>query len=356
MLPVIGMIATPTAAPVHWIRPDHPRLQWRGRWAVNRGRALTVNTGSQLQARFSGERVVLRFDAGTYPHEPPQIWVRLDEHPWQAVEVQPTVELTPSPPHSSHRLQVVFKGAREWDNRWRAPLQTAVIVTGLGLPPGGELLEPPPRPELRLEFLGDSITEGVLAHRLDRPFPEAWPERSDGRLGYAFQTGERLGADARVVGFGRLGVTIEGNGGVPPAPDAFGWVCDGVPKDAWQPHAVVINQGTNDGAVSSDRFRPAYDRYLAVIRAAYPRAHLFALRPFNGAHADDIRAAVDARVAAGDDRAHFIDTTGWLEPDRHTTDGLHPNIAGHREAARRLEPVLRVVLPRFDAPRTGVVE
>jgi lysophospholipase L1-like esterase len=324
-----------------WLTPDDPRLQWRGRWSVTRDRALTVNTGSQLHARFTGERLVIRFETDAYEHEPPQLWLRVDEQPWQVVEVAPVVEVVAEPPHASHRLQMVFKGTREWDNRWREPLQAALLVTGVGLPEGGALLEPPPLPGLRVEFLGDSITEGVLVHHVERPFPEAWPERSDGRLGYPFQTGERLGADTRVVGFGRLGVTIEGNGGVPEAPDAFGWICDEVPRDDWQPHIVVINQGSNDASVPSDHFRPAYDRYLSVVRAGYPEAHIFALRPFGGFHADSIRELVAARVAAEDARLLYVDTTGWVESGPHTTDSVHPNREGHRRAAERLEAVIR---------------
>lgn len=354
-MPVIPAMITTSPPPIHWINPADRRLQYRGRWSVRDGRALAVNTGSQLQACFSGDRLVLRFDA-TYPHEPPQLWVRLDLQPWQKVEVAPRIELAPTPPHSAHELRVVFKGAREWDNRWKAPLQTAILLTGIGLAEGGKLLEPPPLPALRIEFLGDSITEGVLLHRLDRPFPEAWPERADGRLGCAFQTGERLRADTRVVGFGRQGVTVEGNGGVPPAPDAFPWICDGVPKDGWKPDLVVINQGTNDGSVPADRFRPAYSRYLGLIRTDYPEAHLFALRPFNDAHAEDIRALVEQRVATGDARLHFVDTSGWLDSTIDTTDGVHPNAMGHRKAAERLEAEIRAVLGRFDEPLTGVVE
>src|SRR2546421_10196640 len=103
---------THAAAPLHWIRPDHSRLQWRGRWRVERERAFTVNTGSELQTQFSGERILLRFDTSAYPHEPPQLWVRLDMDPWQAVEVAPQIELTSAPPHAAHLLRVVFKGAR----------------------------------------------------------------------------------------------------------------------------------------------------------------------------------------------------------------------------------------------------
>src|SRR5205807_909919 len=133
-------------------------------------------------------------------------------------------------------------------------------------------------------------------------------------------------------------------------------ICEGVPKDDWQPHLVVINQGTNDGAVPSGRFRPAYDRYLSLVRAGYPAAHIFALRPFSGAHADDIRAVVAQRIAAGDAHLQFVDTAGWLNLTIDTTDGVHPNAMGHRKAAERLEAVIRAVLARFDEPRTRVVE
>src|SRR5215212_3542696 len=101
----------PASAPLHWVQPDHPRLQWRGRWRVERERAFAVNTGSRLLARFSGERIALRFDTTAYPHEPPQLWVRLDVQPWQAVEVAPQIELTPALAQPSHQLEVVFKGA-----------------------------------------------------------------------------------------------------------------------------------------------------------------------------------------------------------------------------------------------------
>ena len=129
-----------------------------------------------------------------------------------------------------------------------------------------------------------------------------------------------------------------------------------MPKDDWQPQLVVINQGTNDGSVPSERFRPAYDRYLGLIRAAYPAAHILALRPFNGAHAEDIRAVIEQRIAAGDTSLQFVDTTGWLDSTIDTTDGVHPDAMGHRKATERLEAEIRAVLARFDVPPAGVVE
>ena len=146
------------------------------------------------------------------------------------------------------------------------------------------------------------------------------------------------------MGFGRQGVTIVGNGGVPKAADTFDWVYAGVPRDAWQPDLVVINQGTNDAGATSDVFRSAYSAYLATVRKGYPEAWMAALRPFGGAHAADIQAEVGARIAGGDDHIFFVDTTGWLS-GTDFTDGTHPNTQGSAKASQLLAVQLRQHLP-----------
>jgi lysophospholipase L1-like esterase len=168
--------------------------------------------------------------------------------------------------------------------------------------------------------------------------------RADGRIAHACQTAMSLGAEWRQVGFGRQGVTIVGNGGVPKAGDSFDWIYAGVPRDAWQPDVVVINQGTNDQGASSDVFRPAYASYLALVRKGYPLAWIAALRPFGGYHAADVQMEVAARNSQGDDRIGYVDTTGWLSGSDFT-DGTHPNPQGSAKAAQLLAPVLRSHLP-----------
>jgi hypothetical protein len=83
-----------------------------------------------------------------------------------------------------------------------------------------------------------------------------------------------------------LGLSINANGGVPPALHNFPFVYSGAPIDKTrQPDAVVINMGTNDGQrVSGEVFGPLYRAYLETIRKAYPLAQILCLRPFNGAH------------------------------------------------------------------------
>ncbi|HEX2522148.1 MAG TPA: hypothetical protein VHP35_08480, partial [Terriglobia bacterium] len=68
--------------------------------------------------------------------------------------------------------------------------------------------------------MGDSITEGVLV--LNTGARETWtregrPQFSEARRSWAYQSALLAGVEPRTVGFGRLGLTINANGGVPPA-------------------------------------------------------------------------------------------------------------------------------------------
>jgi lysophospholipase L1-like esterase len=96
---------------------------------------------------------------------------------------------------------------------------------------------------------------------------------------------------------------------------------------------VVINQGTNEPP--SPEYQGLYGQYLAQLRRAYPKAKLVALRPFGGAHGEDIKAAVSACNAAGDSRVYYIDSTGWY------TGPLHPNIEGSATLAEKLVHALK---------------
>jgi lysophospholipase L1-like esterase len=313
-----------------------------GRWERLADRAVTVNSGSHLVAQFEGTAVAARFDVSANRAPLPTLAWRIDQGPWQEGEVAASVTLAQGLAPGVHELSLMARGFDENQSRWTPPLASS--LTFLSFDVTGGALRASPRPVRRkIEFLGDSITEGVavFADRAGKAGP-SW--RADGRIAYACQTAILLDAEWRQVGFGRQGVTIVGNGGVPKAGDSFDWIHAGTPRDAWQPDLVVINQGTNDGSAASNVFRPAYTGYLTIVRKGYPQSLIAALRPFGGAHAADIQAEVAARVAAGDDRIFYVDTTGWLSgPD--FTDGVHPNTQGSGKAAQLLVTELRKHLP-----------
>lgn len=314
-------------------------MQFIGRWDLRRpGQAVTVYSGSHMVARFDAPSLTARFNISANRAPVPTLAWRIDDSEWQEAEVAQSVKLAEGLKPGEHTLMLMARGLDEHQDRWTPPSAASITFTGLDLA-GGKLLEPPAEPRLNIEFLGDSITEGVLVHG-DRPGKTTWPWKTDGRLAYPTQTALKLNARWRQCGFGAQGVTHGGSGGVPSALDTFEFVYKDCPRDAWQPDVVVINQGTNDGGASADVFGPAYRRYLEMIRNAYPDAKIAALRPFNGAQAENIHAEVKARNNAGDKHVAYVDTTGWLEAGDYT-DGVHPNVQGGAKAAEKLADALR---------------
>ena len=312
-------------------------IHYYGRWNRLADRAITVNTGSHVVARFTGTGVSARFDVTLNQTPNPTLTWRIDADEWQEGELAATMPLGTGLADGTHEVTLMARGLNEFQARWSPPLVSS--LTFLGFDVAGGVLEMSPRPvRPKIELLGDSITEGV----------NLWPSRTgmdtpcwrgDGRLAYASETAQALGAEWRQVGFGRQGLLIGGNGGVPTANDAFNFIYAGVPRDEWQPDLVTINQGTNDGGATPANFSAAYTQFVTSIRTAYPDAKIAAMRPFNGAHAAEIQAEVAARNAAGDARVYYIDTTGWLVA-ADFTDGLHPNAQGSQKAAAALVPAI----------------
>ena len=94
------------------------------------------------------------------------------------------------------------------------------------------------------------------------------------------------------------------------------------PRDSWQPHIVVVNQGTNEPGIPGKKYTEHYVHYLEIICSAFRKALIFGVCPFNGTHRDAIRTAVDERDKRGDKRVRFVDTNGWYDGP------LHPSVEG----------------------------
>ena len=346
----ITQILEATDASQPAIRADDTRLQYWGRWdqrsAATTG-AVTVNTGSTIITRFQGTDVTLHFTTTQYSHQFPTLWLQIDEGEWKVVRPAEDLRISRMPlAAGTHVVRLVVKGFREWENRWDTPLVGSVVFRGVTPDAGTQLLPAPERPAKLVEFLGDSITEGVLVLNTgprETWTREKWPEFSDGRRSWAYQSALLAGFEPRTVGFGRLGLSINANGGVPPALHSFPFVYSGAPIDnARLPNAVVINMGTNDGQrVSGEVFGPLYRAYLQMIRKAYESTQILCLRPFNGAHASVIEAVVRELQ---DSKIRYVDTTGWIDAAVHTTDKVHLNLEGNRVAAQKVAAILKTVL------------
>ena len=319
-------------------------VHFYGRWDVRTDRAITVNSGSHLGATFTGTAITARFDVSVnVTSDMPTLAWQIDQEDWKEADLAATVSLGTGLASGTHTVTLMARSMDENQSRWTPPLTSS--TTFLGFTVTGGAVQSSARPvRPKIEFLGDSITEGVNVWQSHNgQTRKGW--KDDGRIAYASQTAQMLGAEWRQVGFGYLGILKTGNGGVPKANDSFNWIYKDVPRDNWQADMVVINEGTNDSGAAAATFGAGYAQYLTTIRIAYPNAKLLAMRPFGGAQAASIKAEVDARNAAGDPRVFYVDTTGWLASSDFT-DGLHPNDQGSGKAAQALVAAInKVKLP-----------
>jgi lysophospholipase L1-like esterase len=317
--------------------------QYYGRWDLTHaGKAVTVNSGSHITASFMGSGISAKFDtSGNAQNNMPTVSIKIDDGALVEKEIGATLELAAGLPVALHSVTLFVRGMNEGQSRWTPPLVSSTAFLGFTVV-GGNIV-PSPRPmRLKMEFLGDSITEGVALHAMGPQGQTSASWRTDGPRGYPALTAQKLQAEWRQVGFGRQGLTIVGNGGVPKAQDAFNWFYLGVPRDTWQPDVVVINQGTNDRGASGATFAPLYRSYLDLVRSAYPGAKIVALQPFVGAFSNEIKAEVAARKTAGDAKAFYVDTAGWTQ-NADFSDGLHPNQAGSVKIADKLTTALQAL-------------
>ena len=333
---VLGLLLPLTVA--HAAEQWSDQYRFFGRWDLRTAnRAVTVNSGSYLLTRFSGASLSASFDVSVNkPPHPTIVW-RIDEGAWEEAEVTSTVTLATGLAEGPHTVLLMARGMDEHQNRWTQPLVASLTFLGFELAKGGTFDKALPewnKPALSMEFLGDSITEGVLVQS-PRESRKTWPWLTDARLSYAGQTAMALGAAWRQVGFGATGLAHGGSGGAVPALASFNFFYADCPRDAWQPDVVVVNQGTNDRGMPPGAYQPLYAKYLAMIRAAYPKAKIVALRPFCGAQDVSIKAAVEAFKNDGDKRVYYVDTTGWY------TGPLHPNAAGSAPLADKLVKALK---------------
>lgn len=317
------------------VAPGDPRVVLEGQWGHQPGLAITVNSGSRISFTFNGTSVQVLFDVAglvTAPH----LWVSIDEgEPELYVVEQPVIELT-AEQAGVHKVEIVVKDVNEHANRWKPPFGCAVVFAGLVLDAGTRLRLSGRPGGPRLEFYGDSITQGVRALST-----HSESEGADGSKSYAYLTARALGASAYQVGFGSQGIIKPGNGEVPSGTESFGWNFAGSPAErVEQPDVVVLNLGVNDETLTAAQ----YGEYLMRVRAAYAGTKIVALSPFSGKHAEEIEAAVKVANAAGDPAIRYVGTDGWITKD-DCTDDVHPTVEGHAKIATRLTEELKRDLP-----------
>ncbi len=229
----------------------------------------------------------------------------------------------------------------------------ATTFYGVLLADDGQLTAPPPRPDRRIEFFGDSITSGM-----GNEGPEGGPDDNKAEknnfLAYGAITARNL--DAEYVSTSQSGVglmtsfvgfTMQEFYDQLSAIDDNNSVWD---FNRWTPHVVVINLFQNDSVLVEERLDPVpddeqriavYYDFVRRIRGHYPEAYIICTlgtmdaskpgSPWPGY----IHAAVDRWKAEADDKR--IDVMIFEFKDFYQ----HPRVRHHRENAEVLTAFIK---------------
>lgn len=337
---------------IHWYDPS---VRLTGRWSRNLNLpddprcymqrcpdyTTTTAPGSYFELAFKGRMALLKFDLGYLGQPFPHLWISLDGGARIEAPVDRYLRVE-APDDGEHVLKVLYKGGMEQLSRWYGPLMGAVSFIGAEVEAPGEL---PADNRPLIEFIGDSITEGVLvdADYSDQPanlmdqFNR--PYQDDNCATYAALTAEKLNMRAMFQAYGAVGLTRAGCGGVPRAGLLYPWCYEGTPYEGEKPDVIVINHGANDRAASAEEYLMRYGEMLDLLRNDNPSAVIVALSAFVGAFNDELAAFIPEYNQKNNANIHFVSSKGWVPEEP-----LHPLRDGHRFIADKFASILEKII------------
>ena len=318
----------------------HESIRLTGRWDTSSADcAVTTTTGAYIEFAFEGDMAVLRFDIERNASPLLHLWIEVDGGARVEAPIDRYLRIK-TPTEGKHVCRVIYKGGTENDRRWYHPLTGKVTFLGIDtetpLP-----LEKDERPII--EFVGDSITEGVLIDgdyygdgekvfyidMLNRIYQD------DVCATYAWLTAEKLNLRPIFMGYGAVGCTRAGMGMVPAVGESYPYNFEGSPITRPTPDVVMINHGANDRGRPVEQYLEKYGELLDLIRRMNPNAKIVSLSAFCGAHHEALGAFIAEYNQKNGTDVAYIDSFGWIPEEP-----LHPLRDGHKTVAEHLAPIL----------------
>lgn len=146
-----------------------------------------------------------------------------------------------------------------------------------------QLLTLPPKPERKIEYIGDSITTGTGIDVAETPCGQgAWYDQHNAYMSYGPLTSRALGAQWQLTAVAGIGMTHSCCDMGIVMPEVFDKMILRDNKVQWdfkryQPDVVTICLGQNDGIQDSVKFCNAYVQFVGKVREQYPKADIICL-------------------------------------------------------------------------------
>lgn len=327
------------------IAPAHPHIRYIGRFDTRDAAGPRCSwSASTVELRFRGSALNVRLkEVGNDRYQ-----VVIDGKPTAVLETREgtgVYRVAEALPRGEHTLRLVKR---------TEPSVGTTQFLGFQREQNGELLPDKPRPRRRIEVIGDSISCGFGNEGKDQN-EHFSPATENAYLTYGAIAARALNADYLCVAWS--GKKMWPDNTIPEIYDRT------LPQDAqsrWDfsryiPDAVVVNLATNDfGQGNPDRkgWTDAYLAFLARVRKAYPKAHIYCA---SGSMMSDnwppetkalstlksyLNQIVEERNRAGDRRVHVIAFAPQEMKDGIGSD-WHPSVRTHEIMALTLVQTLK---------------
>ncbi len=345
-----GIASAPTAVSdmdtnvqeTSFIPANHPDILYMGR----------IHWGDSLSPEFTypGTTAMLNFDSeALWMHAAPgsgQFMVEIDDITPFKINFTPgdsIIRLANALGKGPHTARITY-AIEGYDHH--------PAFRGFSVLAGDSLLAAPQRPDLKIEFIGNSITCGYGTEATD-PETHFSYETENHCLSYAHLTGRALNADVNVVSRSGIGMYRNYNGpregSDDTLPDEYDRTMLYVPDHTWdfsrfQPDIVCINLGTNDTSVDNydiTLYESRYRTFLSHLRDVYPDAKIVLLTGsmMRGKPLDDVKGALD-RIAADNENVYRFDMSPQTGELGYGAD-YHPSKLQSEKMARELTGFLK---------------
>jgi len=212
-----------------------------------------------------------------------------------------------------------------------------------------EFFDAPKEKELKLEFLGDSITAGfgVLAEGTKLEFTTY---EQDSTKTYAYLTAKALDADIRTICISGEGICHScGDQVGTPFIKFFNRTCRGVEgytPDDYVPDVFVVNGGTNDKRthVTSEEFKTGVKTLLSDIRSKYPKTPIIWMYGMMVHVFDEELKEAVAEFNETDKNTHLVIVKSVNDYKNQSGTYGHPNVNASVRCSKILVAKIREVL------------
>ena len=299
-------------------------VNYYGRVLKTGNKVNLYNTGSAFEVTFSGTTLNARFDKGVGQ----KIRIYLDGEDLGTKYVKDVTSLASGLEDKEHTIKVV-----------RVNYEARGVMT-LGSISGAKYyITAPKKPELKFEFIGDSLTAG---YGVNSDGSGDTISNEDGTVTYAYKTMLHYGAQANFLSYSGVSVALPiwVDWLVPDRYTQYSFTTETTKWDTslYQPDYVVINLGTNDsgalttGIGSTEELTTRYLVFLQNLRSYYKDAIIVASYGLAGLHEGTALAISNAVTKTFDNNIHYFE----FKPVDCSGHNGHPSIDGQTDGANQL--------------------